>query len=79
MVNEVIERVLERMRSESILIKDMPRILNSYLPEGEKISEGRSGAVQVSRWLAADKEYSVQPRGNVLIALMKFTIKTHEK
>jgi len=25
-----------------------------------------------------DKDYSVQPRGNVLIALMKFTIKTHE-
>ena len=78
MVNEVIERVLERMRSEGILIKDMPRILNRYLPEGEKLSEGRSGAVQVSRWLALEKEYSVTPRGNVLIALMKFTIKTHE-
>ena len=78
MVNEVIERVLERMREEGILIKDMPSILNRYLPEGEKLSEGRSGAVQVSRWLALDKEYSVTPRGNVLIALMKFTIKTHE-
>jgi len=77
-VNEVIERVLERMREEGILIKDMPSILNRYLPEGEKLSEGRSGAVQVSRWLALDKEYSVTPRGNVLIALMKFTIKTHE-
>lgn len=76
MVNEVIERVLERMRSEGILIKDMPRILNRYLPDGEKISEGRSGAVQVSRWLALEKEYSVTPRGNVLIALMKFTINT---
>ena len=78
MVNEVIERVLERMREEGILIKDMPSILNRYLPEGEKLSEGRSGAVQVSRWLALDKDYSVTPRGNVLIALMKFTIKTHE-
>ena len=78
MVNEVIERVLTRMREEEILIKDMPSILNRYLPEGEKISEGRSGAVQVSRWLALDKDYSVTPRGNVLIALMKFTIKTHE-
>jgi hypothetical protein len=77
-VNEVIERVLERMREEGILIKDMPSILNRYLPDGEKISEGRSGAVQVSRWLALEKEYSVTPRGNVLIALMKFTIKTHE-
>jgi len=77
-VNEVIERVLERMREEGILIKDMPSILNRYLPEGEKLSEGRSGAVQVSRWLALEKEYSVTPRGNVLIALMKFTIKTHE-
>lgn len=76
MVNEVIERVLERMRNEGILIKDMPRILNRYLPEGEKISEGRSGAVQVSRWLALEKDYSVTPRGNVLIALMKFTINT---
>lgn len=76
MVDDVIERVLERMRSEGILIKDMPRILNRYLPEGEKISEGRSGAVQVSRWLALDKEYGVTPRGNVLIALMKFTINT---
>lgn len=76
MVNEVIERVLERMRNEGILIKDMPRILNRYLPEGEKLSEGRSGAVQVSRWLALDKEYSVTPRGNVLISLMKFTINT---
>jgi len=75
-VNEVIERVLERMRSEGILIKDMPRILNRYLPDGEKISEGRSGAVQVSRWLALEKDYSVTPRGNVLIALMKFTINT---
>ena len=79
MVNEVIERVLERMREEGILIKDMPSILNRYLPEGEKLSEGRSGAVQVSRWLALEKDYSVTPRGNVLIALMKFTIKTHEK
>ena len=79
MVNEVIERVLTRMREENILIKDMPAILNRYLPDGEKISEGRSGAVQVSRWLALDKDYSVTPRGNVLIALMKFTIKTHEK
>ena len=79
MVNEVIERVLERMRDEGILIKDMPRILNRYLPDGEKISEGRSGAVQVSRWLATDKDYSVTPRGNVLIALMQFTIKPHEK
>ena len=78
MVNEVIERVLTRMREENILIKDMPAILNRYLPEDEKLSEGRSGAVQVSRWLALDKDYSVQPRGNVLIALMKFTIKTHE-
>jgi len=77
-VNEVIERVLERMREEGILIKDMPSILNRYLPDGEKLSEGRSGAVQVSRWLALEKEYSVTPRGNVLIALMKFTIKTHE-
>lgn len=76
MVDDVIERVLERMRVEGILIKDMPRILNRYLPEGEKISEGRSGAVQVSRWLALDKEYGVTPRGNVLIALMKFTINT---
>lgn len=79
MVNNVIERVLERMRSEGILIKDMPRILNRYLPEGEKISEGRSGAVQVSRWLALDKDYSVTPRGNVLISLIKFTIRIHEK
>lgn len=78
MVNEVIERVLERMREEGILIKDMPSILNRYLPDGEKLSEGRSGAVQVSRWLALEKDYSVQPRGNVLIALMQFTIKTHE-
>jgi hypothetical protein len=77
-VNEVIERVLERMREEGILIKDMPSILNRYLPDGEKLSEGRSGAVQVSRWLALEKDYSVQPRGNVLIALMQFTIKTHE-
>ena len=76
MVNEVIERVLTRMREEGILIKDMPSILNRYLPEGEKLSEGRSGAVQVSRWLALDKDYSVTPRGNVLIALMKFTINT---
>jgi len=30
----------------------------------------------VSRWLALDKDYSVTPRGNVLIALMKFTINT---
>jgi hypothetical protein len=66
------------MREEGILIKDMPSILNRYLPEGEKLSEGRSGAVQVSRWLALEKDYSVTPRGNVLIALMKFTIKTHE-
>lgn len=79
MVNEVIERVLERMRSEGILIKDMPSILNRYLPSGEKISEGRSGAVQVSRWLALDKDYSVTPRGNVLISLIKFTGKIHEK
>ena len=78
MVDDVIERVLERMREEGILIKDMPPILNRYLPDGEKISEGRSGAVQVSRWLATDREYGVTPRGNVLIALMKFTIKTHE-
>ena len=76
MVDDVIERVLERMRGEGILIKDMPRVLNRYLPDGEKISEGRSGAVQVSRWLALDKDYSVTPRGNVLIALMKFTINT---
>jgi len=75
-VDDVIERVLERMRGEGILIKDMPRVLNRYLPDGEKISEGRSGAVQVSRWLALDKDYSVTPRGNVLIALMKFTINT---
>ena len=67
------------MREENILIKDMPAILNRYLPDGEKISEGRSGAVQVRRWLALEKDYSVTPRGNVLIALMKFTIKTHEK
>jgi hypothetical protein len=67
------------MREENILIKDMPAILNRHLPDGEKISEGRSGAVQVSRWLALEKDYSVTPRGNVLIALMKFTIKTHEK
>jgi hypothetical protein len=66
------------MRNEGILIKDMPRILNRYLPEEEKISENRSGAVQVSRWLALDKDYSVTPRGNVLIALMKFTTITHE-
>ena len=78
MVNEVIERVLTRMRDENILIKDMPRILNRHLPEGEKISEGRSGAVQVSRWLALDKDYSVTPRGNVLISLLKFSNKTHE-
>lgn len=60
------------MRREGILIKDMPSLLNRYLPEGEKISEGRSGAVQVSRWLAFEKEYGVTPRGNVVLALQKF-------
>ena len=60
------------MRNENILIKDMPRYLNEYLPFGEKIAIGRSGAVQVSRWLALDKDYGVTPRGRVLLALMQF-------
>lgn len=60
------------MRREGILIKDMPSLLNRYLPEEEKISEGRSGAVQVSRWLAFEKEYGVTPRGNAVLALQKF-------
>lgn len=72
MVSELISRTLERMRREGILIKDMPSLLNRYLPEEEKISEGRSGAVQVSRWLAFEKEYGVNPRGNVVLALQKF-------
>ena len=72
MVSDVIERALERMRKEGILIKQMPAILNPYLPPSERISEGRSGAVQVSRWLALDKEYGVTPRGNVVLALQQF-------
>lgn len=72
MVEDVINRALERMRREGILIKEMPALLNPYLPLEEKISEGRSGAVQVSRWLALDKEYGVTPRGNVVLALQQF-------
>lgn len=72
MVTDVINLVLERMRREGILIKDMPSLLNRYLPPREKISEGRSGAVQVSRWLALDKEYGVTPRGNIVLALQQF-------
>lgn len=73
MVEEIIEGALQRMRDENILIKEMPAILNEYLPFGEKIPLGRSGAVQVSRWLALDKDYGVTPRGRVLLALMQFS------
>ncbi len=75
MVSDVIERALERMRKDGILIKQMPSILNPYLPLSERISEGRSGAVQVSRWLALDKDYGVTPRGNVVLALQQFADK----
>jgi hypothetical protein len=79
MIEEIIEAVLQRMRKENILIKDMPDLLNEYLPFGEKIATGRSGAVQVSRWLALNKEYGVTPRGPVLLALMQFSnYKTNE-
>jgi hypothetical protein len=74
-VSDVIERALERMRKDGILIKQMPSILNPYLPLSERISEGRSGAVQVSRWLALDKDYGVTPRGNVVLALQQFADK----
>lgn len=72
MVEDVINLTLERVRRDGILIKDMPSLLNRYLPEDEQIAEGRSGAVQVSRWLAFDKEYGVTPRGNVVLALQQF-------
>ena len=78
MVEEIIESALQRMRTEGILIKEMPAILNEYLPFGEKIPIGRSGAVQVSRWLALDKDYGVTPRGRVLLALMQFSHYKHE-
>jgi hypothetical protein len=77
MVSDIVSDVLKKMREGNILIKDMPRLLNAYLPYDEQISEGRSGAVQVSRWLALDKEYGVTPRGNVLLALLQFS-KTYE-
>ena len=70
MVKEITEEVLACMREGKILIKRMPALLNRYLPEGEKITDGRSGAVQVSRWLAG----LVEPRASIIIAMQKFAV-----
>jgi hypothetical protein len=62
-----------KMKKEKVTTDILVKLLNTFLPDSEKIPTTRSGQVQVSRWLNPNSEYHCIPRAGIALAMVQWT------
>ena len=68
----LIENVRNKIKHLGIPQREVPKIINAYLPLRDRIDEGRVGEVQVNRWLANQHHRQTIARGDVVLALFHY-------
>lgn len=68
----LIEHVRNKLKALNIPQREVPKIINAYLPLRDRIDEGRVGEVQVNRWLANGHHRQTVARGDVVLALFQY-------
>lgn len=68
----LIEHVRNKIKALNIPQREVPKIINAYLPLRDRIDEGRVGEVQVNRWLANGHHRQTVARGDVVLALFQY-------
>jgi hypothetical protein len=68
----LIEHVRNKLKHLGIPQREVPKIINAYLPLRDRIDEGRIGEVQVNRWLANGHHRQTVARGDVVLALFQY-------
>ena len=66
------EYVRNKLKALNIPQREVPKIINAYLPLNDRIDEGRVGEVQVNRWLANGHHRQTIARGDVVLALFQY-------
>ena len=66
------EYVRNKLKALNIPQREVPKIINAYLPLNDRIDEGRVGEVQVNRWLANGHARQTIARGDVVLALFQY-------
>jgi len=70
---QIVAQVCAAMEKHGIKVKDLPDHLNKHLSPGEKItSNQRSATVQASRWLDHQSLTWVEPKANIILAMIEF-------
>jgi len=68
----LMEYVRNKLKALNIPQREVPKIINAYLPLNDRIDEGRVGEVQVNRWLANGHARQTIARGDVVLALFQY-------
>jgi hypothetical protein len=68
----LIEHVRNKLKALNIPQREVPKIINAYLPLRDRIDEGRVGEVQVNRWLANGHHRQTVARGDLVLALFQY-------
>lgn len=68
----LIENVRNKLRHLGIPQRELPKIINAYLPIRDRIDEGRVGEVQCNRWLANQHHRQTIARGDIVLALFQY-------
>lgn len=66
------ENVRNKLRYLGIPQRELPKIINAYLPIRDRIDEGRVGEVQCNRWLANQHHRQTIARGDIVLALFQY-------
>ena len=75
MVNyhDIVKATRKRMKKEKISMPKLVKVLNGYIQEEDKIPSGRTGVVQLSRWLNPESKYHCVPRANITLAMLQWS------
>jgi len=66
---KLLEQVKKKLKTYNMQQKHLPAVLNLFIPpEDQKLDEGRSGEVQIGRWLAG----TIDPSCHITLALLAF-------
>jgi hypothetical protein len=60
------------MKKEKVTNDKLLKLLNTFIPEQDKITTDRSGAVQLSRWLNPESKYHCVPRASIALAMLQW-------
>ena len=66
------EYVRNKLTNLGIPQRELPKIINEYLPINDRIDEGRVGEVQCNRWLANGHARQTIARGDIVLALFQY-------